>query len=329
MKKIFTAVLLALALVLALGIAGCSQETGSGADDGKFSELTTAESVYGFSAASAGMIISSMNGGSAAQLASAKGVSVYASAQDGTAAAPADDTAAPPADGTAGTVPEGLDRYMALVESLLSDGGFSVVSQPSDDPEYSEKMTVSYKDLAGNTLQYTMYYNQELIASETDRDDDDDETEETFAIRGVMEIDGTFYAVEGSRENETEGNESESETKFRVTLSDASYMLVEQGYETEEGETEQEYSYSVYSGGALAERSTFSYEDEQGETELKMTSYKDGVRETLYFERETVRGEEVIRLRIGSGEGVQSYIVHITEGEDGKNRYEYEPVTGR
>ena len=190
-------------------------------------------------------------------------------------------------------------------------------------------MTVSYKDLAGNTLQYTMYYNQELIASETDRDDDDDETEETFAIRGVMEIDGTFYAVEGSRENETEGNESESETKFRVTLSDASYMLVEQGYETEEGETEQEYSYSVYSGGALAERSTFSYEDEQGETELKMTSYKDGVRETLYFERETVRGEEVIRLRIGSGEGVQSYIVHITEGEDGKNRYEYEPVTGR
>ena len=96
MKKIFTAVLLVLALVLALGIAGCSQETGSGADDGKFSELTTAESVYGFSAASAGMIISSMNGGSAAQLASAKGVSVYASAQDGTAADPADDTAAPP-----------------------------------------------------------------------------------------------------------------------------------------------------------------------------------------------------------------------------------------
>lgn len=327
MKKIFTAVLLALALVLALGIAGCSQETGSGADDGKFSELTTAESVYGFSAASAGMIISSMNGGSAAQLASAKGFAVYAA--DGTAAAPAGDTAAPSADGTADTVPEGLDRYMALVESLLSDGGFSVVSQPSDNLEYSEKMTVSYKDLAGNTLQYTMYYNQELIASETDRDDDDDETEETFAIRGVMEIDGTFYAVEGSRENETEGNESESETKFRVTLSDASYMLVEQGYETEEGETEQEYSYSVYSGGALAERSTFSYEDEQGETELKMTSYKDGVRETLYFERETVRGEEVIRLRIGSGEGVQSYIVHITEGEDGKNRYEYEPVTGR
>ena len=42
-----------------------------------------------------------------------------------------------------------------------------------------------------------------------------------------------------------------------------------------------------------------------------------------------MRVDEVSRLRICSGECVQSYIVHITEGEDGKNRYEYEPVTGR
>ena len=66
MKKLLTALVLTLALALALGIAACSSDKGG---NGKFDDLDSTESVYGFSAASAGMIISSMNCGVAAALA--------------------------------------------------------------------------------------------------------------------------------------------------------------------------------------------------------------------------------------------------------------------
>ena len=86
-------------------------------------------------------------------------------------------------------------------------------------------------------------------------------------------------------------------------------MLVEQGYEEDGGETEQTYSYSVYEGGRVTERSTFEYEDERGETELKLTSRKDGKTSVFVFERETVRGEEVMRLFVRDGRTERAYIV--------------------
>ena len=62
MKKALTILALSLALVLAVGLVACNDPTGGGSVNGKFDALNTTESVYGFSAASAGMLISSMNG---------------------------------------------------------------------------------------------------------------------------------------------------------------------------------------------------------------------------------------------------------------------------
>lgn len=316
MKKLLTALVLTLALALALGIAACSSDKGG---NGKFDDLDSTESVYGFSAASAGMIISSMNGGEAAALAASKG---FAETFEDTSAE--NDEFAE------------LDRYMALVESLLSDGGFGVTESASDREGYAHKMTISYRDIQGNTLQYVMHYNQTAIPDDDHDDDDDDdwfdfddEREENYAIEGILTVEGTDYAVRGERSFETEGNESESETEFAVTLGEKRYMLVEQGQESEGSESEEEYSYSVYENRRLVERSAFSYETERGETELKMVSYKNGVSESFYFERETVRGEEVIRLRVGSGQNAQSYIVRTVTGENGETDYVYEPYSGR
>ena len=227
-----------------------------------------------------------------------------------------------------------LDAYMALVESLLSDGGFQVQEGASDREGYETKMVVSYRDLKGSALQYELHYNSIARQDKDDRDDDDDdfddrfenETEEEYGIEGIMVIDGADYAIRGERETESEGSETESETSFRVTLSDASYMLVEQSYESERNETEQEYSYSVYENGSLTERSSFEYEEENGETELKMTSRKGGESSVFYFERETVRGEEVIRIRVGSGGAAQSYYVRVQTDADGNKDYVYEQI---
>ena len=389
MKKVFTAMALSLAITLSFGLAACNNQPSKGGSanggNGKFNELNTTESVYGFSAASAGMIISSMNeAGTTAQTARAFqnlrpvqtaqtsqsvgltsvshasaprvsatnlcsvthvcAVPVNSSADDAENAPVEEtpDTSEPPdvsvpetpetsdTPEKPGEQPSGspetaeLDRYMALVESLLSDGGFDFSSQTSDREGYAEKTVISYKDMSGDAHDYVMYFNQTLTKSETD--ESDGETEENYSIKGVMVIDGADYEIRGERKNEFEEGESETETEFVVILGENRYIRVEQSVETEDGESEQEYCYSVYENGKLVERSEFSYETEENETELKMTSFKDGKTQVLYFEREIEKGEEVIEIHVGDGKHGKGYIVHIEKDENGDNRYSFIPT---
>lgn len=386
MKKVFTAMALSLAITLSFGLAACNNQPSKGGSanggNGKFYELNTTESVYGFSAASAGMIISSMNAaGTTAQTVQILQPAQIAQASQSVgltsvshASAPrvsttnlcsvahvcavpvnssADDAENAPVEETPDTsetpdvsVPETpetpetpekpgeqpsvspetaeLDRYMALVESLLSDGGFDFSSQTSDREGYAEKTVISYKDMSGDAHDYVMYFNQTLTKSETD--ESDGETEENYSIKGVMVIDGADYEIRGERKNESEEGESETETEFVVILGENRYIRVEQSVETEDGESEQEYCYSVYENGKLVERSEFSYETEENETELKMTSFKDGKTQVLYFEREIEKGEEVIEIHVGDGKHGKGYIVHIEKDENGDNRYSFIPT---
>lgn len=383
MKKVFTAMALSLAITLSFGLAACNNQPSKGGSanggNGKFNELNTTESVYGFSAASAGMIISSMNeAGTTAQTVQILQPAQIAQASQSVgltsvshASAPrvsatnlgsvahvcavpvnssADDAENAPVEETPDTsetpdvsVPETpetpekpgeqpsdspetaeLDRYMALVESLLSDGGFDFSSQTSDREEYAEKTVISYKDMSGDAHDYVMYFNQTLTKSETD--ESDGETEENYSIKGVMVIDGADYEIRGERKNESEEGESETETEFVVILGENRYIRVEQSVETEDGESEQEYCYSVYENGKLVERNAFSYETEENETELKMTSFKDGKTQVLYFEREIEKGEEVIEIHVGDGKHGKGYIVHIEKDENGDNRYSFIPT---
>ena len=386
MKKVFTAMALSLAITLSFGLAACNNQPSKGGSanggHGKFNELNTTESVYGFSAASAGMIISSMNAaGTTAQTARAvQNLRPIQTAQTSQsvglasvshASAPrvsatnlcsvahvcavpvnssADDAENAPVEETPDTsetpdvsVPETpetpekpgeqpsdrpetaeLDRYMALVESLLSDGGFDFSSQTSDREEYAEKTVISYKDMSGDAHDYVMYFNQTLTKSETD--ESDGETEENYSIKGVMIIDGADYEIRGERKNESEEGESETETEFVVILGENRYIRVEQSVETEDGESEQEYCYSVYENGKLVERSEFSYETEENETELKMTAFKHGKTQDLYYEREIEKGEEVIEIHVGDGKHGKGYIVHIEKDENGDNRYSFIPT---
>ena len=303
---------MALTLALGLGISACS-DGGKAEGNGTFGDLTTAESVYGFSAASAGMLISSMNGGAPAKSFSAVALSADTSVSEGERADLSE-----------------LDSYMALVESLLSEGGFTSSVTASEREGYANKMTVAYRDIDGNSLGYEMYYNETALPADDDDDDDyfEDEMEENYAIEGVLVIEGADYAVRGTRNAESERGERESETEFRVTLGEDRYMYVEQSEEREGEETEQEYTYSLREGGSLVERSTFSYETERGETELKMTSYKGGQSKIFYFERENYRGEDVVFIRVGNNQSAQGYIVETVTDENG-TRYEYIPVNGR
>ena len=205
MKKLFTVMALSLTIAFSSGLAACSNslaKDSGNAGNVKFDELTTTESVYGFSAASAGMLISSMSAGDVKRVApagqvferrvnstsfcTASGLSEteeksFEKTNDGLSA---DEK---PAITENPDVAE-LDGYMTLIESLLSDGAFNIDSQKSDREDFAQKTVISYTDMKGVEQLYVMYYNQILTSTETD--DEDGETKENYSIEGVIVIDG-------------------------------------------------------------------------------------------------------------------------------------------
>ena len=337
MKKIITILIIAaLAAALAISLVACNTGDDGGytrpdgsfnpGGTGGFGELDTPEEIYGFSAASAGMLISAMDTGAASTAAENTDIPT----DPGTGETPADPGTGTevPSEPVVDSVTAELDGYMALVESLLSDGGFNVTTEASDREGYQVKSVVTYRDMHGNAIGYTMYYNEVLIPDDDDDDDDDrDEIEEEYYIEGIMIVDGAEYPIRGERSSESEPGESEDETEFIVTLSSTRRMVVEQSVETEDGEHEREYNYVIYEGRNVIERSTFEYEVEYGETEIEMTHYKDGVNTVFFFDKEMRHGKEVIRIRVGStASPTASYIVNLVENADGTTSYTYERI---
>ncbi len=319
MKKLFKLWIPAFALAAALALTGCGSFAGKVSN--KFDALTSTESVYGFSAASAGMLISAMS-------------DENASVESGEVTPGGESGEVTPGNGQGGAgngqggVPEGLDKYMTLVESLLSDGAFSVSEEASDRKDYAYKLSFKYDDMQGNTFSYVLYYNETLIPDDDYDDDydDDDETEEEYVIDGIMIIDGEEYPVHGEKQSESEGRENETETELRVTLGQGRFLIVEQSSEQDGDETEREFSYSIYENGKLCERSTFKYEQERDETELKLTSYRNGQKYEFGFERQAEHGRETIRLVTGDGNGRREYRVRPMTDAEGNVYYEYVEV---
>ena len=314
MKKTITLILAASALTLALGATACN--TGGISLGGTNDTPASSESVYGVSAATAGMLIQSMK----AEVPSSSQTpdsTLPETPQETPEPQPAE-PAAP--ETTVSAFPE-LDGYMGLVDSFLNGSGYSVEVTDSDRAEYDEMMKISYSGLNGST-KYEMHYNKMLIPDFDDDDRWEEEEEEEYAIEGILVIDGMEYPVQGVREIERERSEYESETEFRVTLEDGRSVWVEQSESSEKDEHELEYSYLIRENGRVVERSSFSFEEEKGETELEMIAEKNGSREMFSFEKETYRGREYIFLRVGSGRETKSYRV-VSDGSGG---YTYEEV---
>ena len=314
MKKTITLILAASALTLALGATACN--TGGISLGGTNDTPASSESVYGVSAATAGMLIRSME----AEVPNSS-QTPDSTLQETPQETPEPQPAEPAAPETTVSVFPELDGYMGLVDSFLNGSGYSVEVTDSDRAEYDEMMKISYSGLNGST-KYEMHYNKMLIPDFDDDDRWEEEEEEEYAIEGILVVDGLEYPVQGVREIERERGEYESETEFRVTLEDGRSVWVEQSESSEKDEHELEYSYLIRENGRVVERSSFSFEEEKGETELEMIAEKNGSREMFSFEKETYRGREYIFLRVGGGRETKSYRV-VSDGSGG---YTYEEV---
>ena len=282
-------ILLVLAIVLPLALPGSSPTVLPGGN--KFADITNADSFYAYGAASVGSL-----------LASESDASPVRAMKDGAAREEKHI--------------ETVNRYMALVEGLLSEDAIETTAVEGNE-EYRYGMKIGYTDLLGNAAHYTLYYNKHFLNADQK---EDDEKEEEYAIEGVLVAEGRTYPVSGNYETESEEDETEGELFFRAYLDEAksAYIEVTQEYESEnedgEQEVEREYVYSRYENGKRVERTTVEYESEEGELELKLTIEQENVRDELVFESAR-RGGETVLLAEGklSGEDVR-FTVYIREG---------------
>ncbi len=289
------AVLLALCILLPVFLHKSKTPFFPDPSGNKFADITDADSFYAYGAASIGTILSSEKTATPArQRVRAMSAVVRKNSSEQI------DT---------------INKYMALVESLLSDEAITGESI-SGNMGYAYGMTVSYTDLLGDSVSYVMYYDKIFLEGETE----DDETEESYSLSGILVIEDTVYPVEGSYETEFSEDETENALYFKAFTDTEknSYIEVEQETETEEddgeSETEKEYVYSVYSDNKLIEKTEIKYEIEDDELELKMTVSKDGKKEELIFNDETEDGERVLFVRGNiDGEDVR-FRIYIRQG---------------
>lgn len=310
-------IIAACAAVLAIIIALCfllpplfgkDDPFGGGLAGGnKFEDITDANSFYAYGAASVGtMLIARADGGSAAAF--SQTTFAYGEGRGGRE-----------------QQIQTINRYMSLVESLLSDS--AIVGSAIDGADgYDYGMKISYKDLLGETVSYEMYYNKIFIEGETDGD----EVEEDYSIEGILIVGGVSYPVEGTYETEMSEDEKGDELEFRAyTSADRrSYIEVKQEYESEvddgETETDKEYVYTVVVGGSVSEKTEVKYEKEGDEVELELVVETGGVKDELKFRTRSENGESVI-VAEGKidGEDVR-FRVRVSAGQ---YRYEFEDGT--
>ena len=263
--------------------------------------MSTQGDFYAYSALAAGSVLAEMNSSGALALAL-------------------------PSPEVQAAIRDSAEEYLRLVDGLLSGGEISHTSAevPQKYAQYAYAMTVSGTGLGGNTLTYTLYYNENLSSEEIDGE----ETEREYDIEGVLSTPNGDYAVRGGRESESEYDKDESEEEeelwFNAYIGDNSYIRVEQESEreSEDGEEELERSHliSLIENGKIVESTTVDLKQEDGETEVELTVKRDGAVDKLQFTRETRGGKDILYARAQFSAGDASFRVYV---EDGGYRFEF------
>ena len=309
------ACLLAAAIIVCAFIPLMSGGKGPGNIPGPEHTLSASEEVYGFSAATAGIVMGNMQSAESAAASTTKKVAApnYVAGAGNRAvlsgARAVDDE----------QVISTINGYMELVETLIYGNGFSVSGGENTAAEYDYDfvMSVTYTGTDGTEKSGgVIYYNRMLEHSEYE----DDESEQYYSLKGIMVLDGNEYRLEGTHVAESEEDEAEDEYRLKIDMGAGRTMLVEQKTESEEGESEGEYHYILYEEGAHGRREiasthfVYEQEDEDNELELNLTIKESGKQDEIFiFERE----DDEIYIRLSGSENA----VYRAVREDGKFVY--------
>lgn len=213
-----------------------------------------------------------------------------------------------------------VEGYLSLAESVLSESSLEYATNALREKYeglYDYAMTVSYTDLFGNAVSYTMYFNETVSSSKTNGD----KVKTISAFTGILAVDGMEYPVTGGKEEKTEKGEEKTDIWLKAVTGDHSYILVERERKEESGkgetEGEEEICITVCEGGEVVERTYVSFEQEteheKTEKELKLIIYRGGDTTTVEFEWK----DGVLEVEYKDGDTKYSFTVFEKNGEYG------------
>ncbi len=223
---------------------------------------------------------------------------------------------------------EKFNEYFVALDSFFGENIISTNAEANPDEEYpyAIKLTVSGKNINGETLSYVMYYTETLKTGE-----DMEIGEREYLLIGVMISDGKEYYLEGERSEEVENDESENELKLRAYADEndrLNYTQMEHELSKEGAETETEYVYSVYANGVLIEKTAVEFETERKgakeEVEYELEFLSGGARGRYQIERETHGNEVEIKVEYDVDGQRGEFKIREIKGSDGSEKYEYE-----
>lgn len=214
-----------------------------------------------------------------------------------------------------------VDKYLAMMNELLdTNGGMSSKVLTSDKPEYTNLIEITTKNLQGEEMKYSLYYNEIAANVQDDIDDDDDdidddkddqdEVETSKIIQGIAIAGEVEYRLEGKIEEEQETGETESEAFFKLIQDENNYVIVTEEFEQEANEYEHEYRYEITANGVKVNSVTFELEQEDNELSIKLKE-KSNERKVYEFKVEEVKGVKYIKIKVMEGNSVKHIRVRV------------------
>ena len=233
---------------------------------------------------------------------------------------------------------EKANSYLLMMENILADGGPIVSSEGASDREgYDLMMTVSVKDLAGNTSIYTIYYSiiideadlpaEEVLPEETPEDsvadpalkgrwgyhgghDEESDEDKDPGKNHDEEHDDDYEKYHDKAHDQFKHHhheDKEDEVEYAINalavIDGVEYEVFgKKEVETEEKGEEVEIKFIV----KLDEENYVSIEQEieEGEVEYKYTIYKNGRKvSSLSFEFEEENGKTFVKFSTTNAEG--------------------------
>jgi hypothetical protein len=245
-----------------------------------------------------------------------------------------------------------LDKYLAMMETYLGEtGALSVEPLVSDRPEYQVMIVFTTKTLAGESIVYTLYWNEtpfveeDPIVTEDPEADPEQPTTETqnqafggrpegfrfqdpedenvtALLEGLLVIGETEVALEGK----TIVNGDVTVTLLRAYIDEANHVAVRY-MSGEDGD--KQFFYTVVENGRLVNRTAVKVMNQDGKVFTQLMFLEGEARGRYNFSIETVENVTTIHINYllseGTGRPEQGNIL-ITATYDeatGLTSYEY------
>lgn len=198
-----------------------------------------------------------------------------------------------------------MKNCLTMFDDIVQGGKVEQTTIKNTEEEFADYHFVMNITTPSSQESVKLYYNEIETQTEVEIEDEKEEVEVSITLHGLLVVGQMKFDVEGKREFESEGDETESsiEMTTKSKTNNKNYVTIKQSVEYENGEYELEYEYKIYENEKLIQDTETEIEIENNKIELE---YQIKTNEVL---NETV-------YKITKGEVENTFDIYRTTGHE-------------